>query len=69
MNKDRRHFILSSAGASALLLGGTVTLEGCGVLSDLETWVPVALSAFDGVVSIIAPYVGPAGAALDSNLR
>jgi hypothetical protein len=44
----------------------TLTLEGCNVLGELETWVPVAISAFDGVISILSPFIGPAGAALQA---
>jgi len=41
-------------GAAGLALAGTsLTLEGCSAISDLETWVPVGLTAFDGVAAIV----------------
>lgn len=41
-------------GAAGLALAGsTLTLEGCSALTDLETWVPVGLAAFDGVAAVV----------------
>jgi hypothetical protein len=41
-------------GAATIALGGaTLSLEGCSAISDLETWVPVGLTAFDGIAAIV----------------
>ena len=41
-------------GAAGLALAGTsLTLEGCSAISELESWVPIGLAAFDGVASIV----------------
>jgi hypothetical protein len=41
-------------GVAGLALAGTsLTLEGCSALNELETWVPVGLTAFDGIASIV----------------
>lgn len=44
------HLVKGSAG---LALASTVALEGCSAISDLETWVPVGLAAFDGVAAAV----------------
>jgi hypothetical protein len=51
----RRQFVGHlAAGSAVLALAGTsFTLEGCNALTELETWVPVGLTVFDGVASIV----------------
>jgi hypothetical protein len=42
------------AGSLGVALGGTtLTMSGCSALSELETWVPVGLTAFDGIAAIV----------------
>ena len=59
---NRRTFVGSlSTGAAAVALGGaSIELGGCSALDDLETYVPIALAAFDGVVALINPIAGSA---------
>ena len=62
---DRREFFGVSAKTTAALaaaaaVGETFVLAGCNVLSELETWVPIGLSAFDTLVSYINPVAGGA---------
>lgn len=52
------HLALGAAGTA--LAVSTLELEGCSVVSDLETWVPVGLSAFDTLISYINPVAGSA---------
>lgn len=55
---NRRQFtgylVAGAAGAA------TLELEGCSVLSELETWVPIGLTAFDTLVSYLNPVAGSA---------
>jgi len=65
---ERREFFgVSGKGAVGLALvaatADVFVLEGCdvgSVLSELETWVPVGLSAFDTLISYINPAAGSA---------
>jgi len=60
--ENRREFVGHLAGGAAIvaLSASAVELEGCNVLSELETWVPIGLSAFDTLVSFINPAAGSA---------
>jgi hypothetical protein len=65
MELNRRQFFEVSGkgtlGSAALLAtaGGSVfVLEGCNALDELTTWMPVGLSAFDSIVSLINPIAG-----------
>ena len=52
---NRRQFLghLSGAGLLAVAGASMVTLEGCDAWTELESWIPVGLAAFDGVASIL----------------
>lgn len=52
---NRRQFggHLVTGGLGLALAGTSLTLEGCSAISDLESWVPVGLAAFDGVAAIV----------------
>lgn len=45
------HLVTGSLGLA--LAGTSLTLEGCSALNELETWVPVGLTAFDGIAAIV----------------
>ena len=68
MNLGRRQFF-EKAGKGALgtaltlaVAGSEVfVLEGCNVLDELTTWVPIGLAAFDGVASFIPGFSIAAG--------
>jgi hypothetical protein len=47
---NRRQFTAHLV-ASAVFAGMGITMTACSALSDLETWVPVGLAAFDGVAA------------------
>jgi hypothetical protein len=64
---SRRRFALTSVGATALLAGGVVTLEGCNAtqwiqiaLNDLPTIVQIALS----IVNMVGAFAGGADPAI-----
>ena len=59
---NRREFVGHLVGGAAVVAvaGSAVTLESCNVLSELETWVPIGLSAFDTLISYINPAAGTA---------
>ena len=58
---NRRKFVGSlTAVAAGAAMAGSVSLSGCSALDDLETYVPIALAAFDGVISLINPVAGSA---------
>jgi hypothetical protein len=66
--QSRRSFMLSSGGAAALLAGSSVFLAGCpqDPWNELETWVPVAITAFDGVVAFVDSVLTAIGATVDT---
>ena len=53
---------------SLFLLGLTTTLNvflaGCGVFSDILTWIPIGLTAIQGIVTVLGPLVSPGAAAI-----
>jgi hypothetical protein len=58
---NRRAFVGSlTATAAGLALASTATMTGCSALDDLESYVPIALAAFDGIVALINPVAGSA---------
>lgn len=58
---NRRAFVGTlTASAAGLALASTATLSGCSALDDLETYVPIGLAAFDGIITLINPVAGSA---------
>jgi hypothetical protein len=60
---SKREFFghLTRNAAIVAFAGGTsFALGGCSVLQELETWVPIGLTAFDEVVSLLNPLAGSA---------
>ena len=60
---NRREFtghLVAGAVGGAVLTGTALELEGCNVLDELETWIPVGLSAFDTLISYLNPVAGSA---------
>lgn len=68
MQLSRRQFTGHlAAGSLAVALGGTtLTLEGCSALNELETWVPVGLTAFDGIAAIVDSVFTAVAATVDN---
>lgn len=59
---NRREFVGSLTGGAALLVmsgGAMLTLEGCNVWTDIKTWVPIGISAFESIVSLVTPLAAP----------
>jgi hypothetical protein len=50
--------LLFSAGTSALFLGG------CNVFNDILTWIPIGLTALQGIVTVLGPLMPPGAAAI-----
>lgn len=69
MKMNKREFLGHLTGAGMLALAGTsLALEGCpaqGAWDQLETWIPVAIVAFDGVVAFVDSVLTAIGAAVD----
>lgn len=60
MNFTRRNFVKgSSTGLLYLAVGSSLALDGCNVFDDILTWVPIGLTALNGIVTILGPLVGP----------
>lgn len=54
MNMTRRDFgKRTGAGLLTLAVGSTFTLSGCNVFTDIENWIPVGRSAFQGIVTLL----------------
>ena len=51
---NRREFAQRSGSAVLFLMaGGSALLTGCGVLTDIENWIPVGLQAFQAIISLL----------------
>jgi hypothetical protein len=66
MNITRRDFgKYTGTGLLALATGGSLALKGCNVFSDIEAWIPVGKTAFEGIVTLlqgaglVSPAIGP----------
>jgi hypothetical protein len=61
MNITRREFAkLTGVGSLALAGTGALALEGCDVWNEIQAWVPAAISAFEQIVTLVAPLSSPA---------
>jgi hypothetical protein len=47
-----------AAGFSAL------TMQGCNVFDSIMTWIPIGLTALQGIVIVLGPLIGPGAAAI-----
>lgn len=65
---NRRKFVghLVGGAAGLSLAGTTLTLDGCSALSDLESWVPVGLAAFDGLAAVVDTVFTTVAATVDA---
>jgi hypothetical protein len=63
---NRRQFAGSlTKGVLAFLVFSSSILTGCNAVSDLETWIPVALTAVSQIVKLLGPVVpAPVAAAI-----
>lgn len=64
---NRRQFVGAlSSGAATIALGGvSLGLSGCNPVTDLENWIPVALTAVSQIVKLLGPVVpAPVAAAI-----
>jgi hypothetical protein len=59
------------AGAVTLVLASAASIElsGCNVWTDIETWVPVGIAAFESVVTLVAPLASPAVTAIAETVK
>lgn len=63
LKQSRRQFSSTLLLAlSALSLPFTMT--GCGVFDDILLWVPIGLTALQGIVIVLGPLIGPAASAI-----
>jgi hypothetical protein len=53
----RRAFAVSSSKAIFAVILGASMLTGCSAVTDLENWIPVALSAVSAIVKLLGPIV------------
>jgi len=57
---NRRSFIkISSTGVLSFAIGSVATLDGCTVFDDILTWVPIGLTAIQGIVTVLGPLISP----------
>lgn len=47
-------------GSLFVLIGSSLSLEGCSVFDSILTWVPIGLTALQGIVTVLGPLIGPA---------
>jgi hypothetical protein len=65
MNLTRRQFSkLTSTSLLALATGASISLIGCNVFNDILNWVPVGISAIEGIVTVLGPLVSPGALAI-----
>jgi hypothetical protein len=59
MQLTRRKFATTSAKIfiAIFALGSSAMLGGCSAVSDLEAWIPVALSAVSSIVKLLGPVI------------
>jgi hypothetical protein len=63
---NRRNFVKSSiTGLTSLALGGSViSMTGCNVFQDIQTWIPIGLVAVQGIITVLGPLVPPQAVAI-----
>lgn len=55
---SRRNFALGSAKAlMAFVAVASIPLGGCSAVTDLENWIPVALTAVSAIVKLLGPVI------------
>lgn len=59
MNITRRNFVKSSSLLYLASLGSAAFITGCNVFDDILNWVPVGLTAIQGIVTLLGPLVPP----------
>jgi hypothetical protein len=66
MKLSRRGFAIFALKATMIpIFATTLLMTGCNAVSDLETWIPVALTAVSQIVKLLGPVIpAPVGAAI-----
>lgn len=63
MNITRRAFAkVAGAGTLALAAGTSLLLVGCTVFDNLLTWIPIGITAINGIVTVLGAFLPPGGA-------
>ena len=64
MNISRRVFAkVAGAGTLALAAGTSLFLVGCSVFDSILTWIPIGITAINGIVTVLGAFL-PAGGAI-----
>jgi predicted PurR-regulated permease PerM len=62
---NRRTWMLTTgAGAIAFAGGGLTGCTAASVFAQIQAWVPVGLSALQGILTVLAPVIGPIGGSI-----
>lgn len=68
MNINRRIFIKNSSFSLLVLaIGSVASLSGCtagSVFTNILSWIPTAVSAINGIVTVLGPFMPPGSAAI-----
>jgi hypothetical protein len=65
-NRWNRRIFIESLGL-AIAGGSVVSLAGCpaaSVFAQIQAWVPVGLSALQGILTVLTPVIGPIGGSI-----
>ena len=62
IGKMSRRVMFSMVGKGSLLLvlGSSMVMVGCTVFDDILTWIPVGLTALQGIVTVLGTLISPA---------
>ena len=70
MNITRRSFgKLTSGSLLALATGTSITLTGCNVFSDILSWIPVGITAINGILTVLGTLVPPGALFIISQVK
>lgn len=67
MENFTRRLFGKYAGTALLALAtgaSAVTMVGCNVVSSIMTWIPIGLTALEGIVTLLGPFIGPGATAI-----
>jgi hypothetical protein len=67
MEFTRRIFNKGAASTALLAFTSALTslvMTGCGVFSDILLWIPIGLTAIQGIVTVLGPLVSPGATAI-----
>jgi hypothetical protein len=63
MQMTRRRFT-NSLFLLTVAFSAPFTMVGCGVFNDILTWVPIGISALNGIIVVLGPLVPPGAATI-----